>query len=88
MLDLTVNRGRTRIQIQVLFPLLHTKPYKVWTHKGVQTEGQSILPMGRMQKIVGRFSQELVFALRNEVGVCWEKRQSMLEKVHLKCPDV
>ena len=54
----------------------------------VQTEGQSILPVGRMQKIVGRFSQELVFVLRNEVGVCWEKRQSMLEKVRLKCPDV
>ena len=41
-----------------------------------------------MQKIVGRFSQELVFVLRTEVGVCWEKRQSMLEKVRLKCPDV
>ena len=39
-----------------------------------------------MQKTGGRFAQELVFVLKNEGGVCWEKRQSMLEKVHIQMP--
>ena len=39
-----------------------------------------------MQKTGGRFAQELVFVLKNEGGVCWEKRQSVLEKVHIQMP--